>query len=131
VALSVAIPERVEVACAEAAMFIVLQNLLRNAIKYIGDGPRRLVRAWADVTGARVRLVVEDTGPGIPPGMERAVFQPYVRGPRAREPGFGLGLATVKRLVESREGKVGVSSAPQRGARFWVELPLAPGIRAG
>jgi signal transduction histidine kinase len=126
VALTFDTPPPVQVACAEAAIHVVLQNLVRNAIKYIGDGPRKRVRAWASVDTDKVRLLVEDTGPGLPAGMERNVFDPYVRASRDGAPGVGLGLATVKRLVESRRGAVGVSSQPSRGATFWVELPIAP-----
>jgi signal transduction histidine kinase len=115
----------VEVACGEGAMLVVIHNLVRNAIKYIGDGPRRLVVTRAVVAGKSVRLSVQDSGPGLPPGMEQAVFAPYVRAPGTRAPGIGLGLATVKRIVESRRGRVGVWSEPRKGATFWVDLPLA------
>jgi signal transduction histidine kinase len=125
VALTLEPAPPVRVACSEAAILVVLQNLLRNAIKYIGDGPRKLVSAWAVVDAGKVRLSVQDSGPGVPSGMESAVFEPYVRGEGHRVPGIGLGLATVKRIVESRRGRVGVSSDPRSGATFWVELPLA------
>ena len=115
----------VKVACSEAAFLIVLQNLLRNAIKYIGNGPRKWISARAVVAAGKVRVTVQDSGPGIPSGMESAVFEPYVRAAGTRQPGIGLGLATVKRIVESRCGRVGVSSDPRKGATFWVELPLA------
>ena len=116
---------RVQVACAEGAILVVLQNLIRNAIKYIGEGPRRLIVARAVLVASGVRLIVQDSGPGIPAGMELSVFDPYVRAPGAREPGIGLGLATVKRIVEAHRGRVGVSSEPRKGATFWVDLPLA------
>ena len=77
------------------------------------------------VLAGKVRLIVEDSGPGIPAGMEHAIFEPYVRASATDEDGIGLGLATVKRIVESRAGRVGVSSSPRLGAMFWVELPLA------
>jgi signal transduction histidine kinase len=118
------VPE-VKVACAEAAVIVVLENLVRNAIKHIGNGPKRIIHAGASVVAGSVRLFVRDNGPGIPPGMEEAVFEPYVRVEGTKAPGMGLGLATVKRIVESRSGSVGVMSEPQKGAIFWVELPLA------
>src|SRR6267142_353319 len=114
----------VRVACSEAAVFVVLQNLLRNAIKYIGDGPRKLVSARAFVRRGKVRVTVQDSGPGIPSGMGKAVFEPYVRGPGDPGSGIGLGLATVKRIVESRRGRVGVWSDPRKGSTFWVEFPV-------
>jgi signal transduction histidine kinase len=119
---------QVEVACGEGAMLVVIHNLVRNAIKYIGDGPRRLVVTRAVVAAQSVRLSVQDTGPGLPAGMEQAVFAPYVRAPGTHAPGIGLGLATVKRIVESRRGRVGVWSEPRKGATFWVDLPLASRI---
>ncbi len=132
VALELEPAPAVKVACSEAAVLVVLQNLLRNAIKYVGDGPRKLVSAWATVSGGKVRVTVQDSGPGIPSGMEKAVFEPYVRGEGSPQPGIGLGLATVKRIVESRRGRVGVFSDPRKGATFWVELPLfGAGTAAG
>ena len=119
---------QVEVACGEGAMLVVIQNLVRNAIKYIGDGPHRLVVTRAVVAAQSVRLSVQDSGPGLPVGMEQAVFAPYVRAPGTHAPGIGLGLATVKRIVESRRGRVGVWSEPRKGATFWVDLPLASRI---
>jgi len=77
------------------------------------------------VAAQSVRLSVQDSGPGLPAGMEQAVFAPYVRAPGTHAPGIGLGLATVKRIVESRRGRVGVWSDPRKGATFWVDLPLA------
>ncbi len=127
VALTLEPVPAVKIACSEAAVLVVLQNLLRNAIKYVGDGPKKLVSAWATVTSGRVRVVVQDSGPGIPSGMEKMIFEPYVRGGENPQPGIGLGLATVKRIVESRRGRVGVSSDPRKGSTFWVEFPLVGG----
>jgi signal transduction histidine kinase len=118
-------PPEVRVACAEGAIAIVLQNLIGNAIKYIGDRPIKRIVARAVVVANRIRFSVHDSGPGIPRGMEEDVFEPYVRSPGVCEDGIGLGLATVKRLVEARNGRVGVWSDPRTGATFWVDLPLA------
>ncbi|WP_434382090.1 sensor histidine kinase [Melittangium boletus] len=118
------LPE-VKVACSEAALVVVLQNLIRNAVKYIGEGPLKQVEARATVEARTVHLVVRDSGPGLPPGMERSIFEPYVRATRGSQPGIGLGLATVKRIVEAHGGQVGVHSTPGAGCAFWVELPLA------
>jgi signal transduction histidine kinase len=72
------------------------------------------------------RLEVEDTGPGIPPELEATLFEPFVRGPHEQVTGTGLGLATVKRLVESHAGRVDVQSQPGAGTVFRIDLPLAP-----
>jgi signal transduction histidine kinase len=113
--------------CAAAASASCLtslaSNLVRNAIKYIGEGPVRSVTVRCVSKAARVRIEVEDTGPGLPLGLGLAAFEPYVRGPDTGKPGIGLGLATVKRIAEAHGGSVGVRSAPGRGCLFWFELP--------
>jgi signal transduction histidine kinase len=106
------------------ALTSILANLLRNAIKFTADRPLRRVSLRATEQNGRVRIEVEDTGPGIPPGKEEALFAPFVRLDTSRRvPGLGLGLATVKRLAEASGGAVGVRSRPGEGACFWVELP--------
>lgn len=117
-----AVPD-VQVACGEAAMIVVLENLIRNAIKYIGDGPRKEITTSGSATETTVRLVVSDSGPGLPEGFAQHAFQPYVRAPGVTQMGLGLGLATVKRIVEAHGGRVGVLSQRGRGASFWVDLP--------
>jgi signal transduction histidine kinase len=121
------VPPGCAVACSAGALASVLSNLLGNAIKYIGgaERERRIRLRVAEVPGM-VRLEVEDTGPGVSPEMESSIFEMYVRAKNAAaQPGLGLGLATVKRLVEAHNGRIGVRSTPRRGARFWVEFPRA------
>lgn len=113
------------VACAPGALTSVIGNLVRNAIKYVaavGPDDRRVtvrVREHEEM----VHVEVEDNGPGIPEGDQRRVFDPYVRAGNTKKPGIGLGLATVKRVVEAHGGTVGVESKLGLGARFWFELP--------
>jgi signal transduction histidine kinase len=117
-------PPPVAVACARGVLASILGNLLRNAVKYIEGGRERRVVVRARTAGRGTRVEIEDTGPGLPAGMEKKVFEPYVRA-RADGGGLGLGLATVKRLVEAHGGRVGVSARPSGGASFWFELPSA------
>jgi signal transduction histidine kinase len=115
------------VACSPGALSSVLENLVRNAAKFIvearSDDRRITVRVRE--RGPMIRIEVEDNGPGIPAGQERAVFDPYMRARNTSQPGIGLGLATVKRIVDAHGGNVGVESRPGSGARFWLELPKA------
>jgi len=97
---------------------------VRNGIKYIGARPTRRIVVRAFAVGQLARLEVEDTGPGVPPEIQATLFEPFVRGPHERVNGSGLGLATVKRLVETHAGRVGVQSKAGVGSLFWVELPL-------
>jgi len=117
----------VELACDESVLGVVLANLLGNAAKYSKDSPVQRVLVRTCHAGARrVRVEVEDFGPGIPPGLERTIFEPYVRAPGTEQPGLGLGLATVQRMVTTYGGDVGVRRK-QDGAIFWFELPRAEG----
>ncbi|HEX8791568.1 MAG TPA: HAMP domain-containing sensor histidine kinase [Polyangiaceae bacterium] len=122
VELSTESPHECDVACAPGVLASILSNLVHNAIKYMGDASVRRVVVRARLRGPMVRLEVADTGPGVPPGAERRIFDPFVRADTTGRPGIGLGLATVRRLVHAHGGDVGVTSSPS-GSTFWVELP--------
>jgi two-component system, OmpR family, phosphate regulon sensor histidine kinase PhoR len=102
----------------------VVQNLIDNAVKYGGHTPVR-VRAADD--GAKVRLSIEDAGPGIPRGHEERIFERFYRidaGRSRDQGGTGLGLAIVKSHVEAMGGRVWFEHA-EPGARFVIELDAA------
>jgi signal transduction histidine kinase len=115
------------VACGNGILESIVANLAENAIKHMGDvEPRRvMVRTRHGGARDRLRVEVEDTGPGIPAALGEKVFEPFIRGPDARSPGFGLGLATVKRLVTAHGGDVGFAPRTGGGTVFWVEMPRA------
>ena len=128
VAIAVDAGEPLEAACSVGVLTSVVQNLVLNAIKYMGPQPVRKVSLRARGATGHVRIEVEDTGPGIPPELQRRMFEPFVRGSHgAQVAGLGLGLATVKRLVEAHGGTVGVKSTVGIGTLFWNELPRAAG----
>jgi signal transduction histidine kinase len=112
-------------ACSPGVLLSLLGNLLRNGIKYLGDTEVREVSLRVRQRRGRVSFEVEDTGPGIPPSLGMRIFEPYIRGPNTGAPGIGLGLATVKRLVESHGGTLGVRAGARGGALFWFELDEA------
>jgi signal transduction histidine kinase len=116
------------VACSRGVLTSVVSNLVRNAIKYIGDAPERRIELRVIDAKQRWRIEVEDTGPGIPAEHQQRIFQPYVRLGRGGD-GIGLGLATVDRLVRAHAGSLGLIS-PGPGCLFWFELPKASAIRA-
>jgi two-component system phosphate regulon sensor histidine kinase PhoR len=105
----------------------VLSNLVDNAVKYCPPGTRVLVSA-SKLGDDRVKLVVSDTGPGIPAEHLPRVFERFYRvdAGRSRElGGTGLGLSIVKHMVEAMRGKVAVESEVGRGSTFTVSLPRA------
>jgi signal transduction histidine kinase len=105
----------------------VLINLLSNAIKYNRSAGQVTVRCAA-TSAQRMRVSVEDTGPGLSAAQIAQLFQPFNRlGKEAgTESGTGIGLVISKRLVEMMGGRIGVDSTPGAGSRFWFELDAAP-----
>lgn len=101
----------------------MLDNLIGNAIKYCSPGDR--VTIELDMPDEHsVRIVVADTGPGLP---EERVADPFARfGAHATQagPSVGLGLALVKKVVQVHRGTVTVDSAPGQGTRFNIVLPV-------
>jgi signal transduction histidine kinase len=120
----------VAVACDRAALGLMISNLISNAAKFTRDSPVRRITVRGVIDATRARLEVEDSGPGVPPGFEGTVFEPYRRGPGVKQPGLGLGLATVKRIAIAHGGAVGLRHAETGGAIFWFELPRAPVAKA-
>jgi CheY-like chemotaxis protein len=105
----------------------VLLNYAGNAVKFTEAGG--VLLSAESAPHGRVRLVVRDTGPGVPAEARARIFEPFVQSDPAHGGvglnGAGLGLAIVSRLAEAMEGDVGVDDAPGGGAEFWLEAPLA------
>jgi signal transduction histidine kinase len=103
----------------------VLLNLLANAVKYNREGGSVAVRIKQ--LGGRVRILVTDTGMGIPQDQLPRLFIPFERlGAEASGvEGTGLGLVLALRLAEAMHGSLGVESQPWIGSTFHVELPVA------
>lgn len=100
-----------------------LTNLLENALKYSpGDSPV-LLRAWRE--GDRLRIVVEDRGPGVVPGDEERIFEPFFRGTGVSDGvrGTGLGLSIARELAEVQQGSLRHEARDQGGSRFVLDLP--------
>lgn len=106
----------------------ILENLVRNALDAVGSGPGHVTVAVEAVEGSlapgpEVRIMVSDSGPGLPPGPPDQVFRDFFT---TREGGTGLGLSIVRRLVMDLGGSVEAGAAPGGGARFTVLLPVEP-----
>lgn len=102
----------------------VVANLVGNAIRFVPAGTGRIgISATRD--GGSVVLAVCDNGVGIPAEYQEAIFEMFrrVRDGDGACAGSGMGLAIVKRIVETHGGAVWVESASGEGSVFWVRLP--------
>ena len=105
----------------------MLHNLLDNAVKFTEKGHVRLHMRALD---GRLRIEVQDSGPGIAPERQAHIFNRFehadIQTNRAYG-GTGLGLALCEKLTRLQGGSIGVQSQPGQGALFWIELPLQAG----
>ncbi|MCA9630475.1 MAG: HAMP domain-containing histidine kinase [Myxococcales bacterium] len=102
----------------------IIGNLVGNAVKFTREGFVEVaVEAHADVS----RLTVLDTGPGIAPDMQSAIFEEFQQAGdlRTRRAGSGLGLAITRRLVAMHGGVIELESRLGEGSRFTVTLPAS------
>jgi len=110
----------------------LFSNLFENAAKYtLADTPLVIGADVIEEDGKPfVRVTVDDTGPGLPVGMEARVFEKFTRGEKeSAKPGIGLGLAICRAIVEAHGGTIGALNRVARdghieGARFWFNLPV-------
>jgi PAS domain S-box-containing protein len=110
----------------ESALNQVVTNLLGNAIKFVRDGEKPDIRLRSEERSGRVRLWVEDKGIGISQQDQERIFEMFVQvSDPARYGGTGVGLAIVRKAMQTMHGTVGVESTEGSGARFWVELARA------
>ena len=110
-----------------------VSNLLSNAVKYSPDGGDIVVtiRQEGDGDGAWATLSVADQGMGIPAEDLPHVFEEYHRGRNVgRLQGTGIGLATVRQMVEQHGGAVAVRSAEGSGSVMTIRLPISGSRRA-
>lgn len=99
----------------------ILDNLLENAALH-GRRDGRVTVALRAVDGGGADLVVDDDGPGVPPGEREAVLRRFARGSDASAPGTGLGLAIVAAQAARHGGGVTLGDAPLGGLRVTVTL---------
>lgn len=99
----------------------VFQNLIDNAIKYMGDGPCREIHIGCDLRPTEAEFYVRDTGMGIDADDQAKVFYVFRRGKNSTSrniAGKGVGLSSVKSIIETYSGKIIVESEPGNGSTF-------------
>jgi signal transduction histidine kinase len=109
-------------------IYSVFMNLITNSTKAVKKSPRREIRVYAEQTGKKLRILFEDTGPGVPVERREEVFRPFVSD---SEPdpllgsGTGLGLTIVKEIIKTYGGTVVfIEPAEDQGACLEIVLPL-------
>ena len=96
----------------------VFWNLLQNSINAMPDGGNITVKL-NEIPGGRVRMLFQDTGPGLSRDNLEHLFEPFSVGAT----GTGLGLSIVHRIVNENGGRIDVSTADGGGAKFLLDLP--------
>ena len=103
----------------------IMLNLIGNGIKFTESGS---VKISALMDGEWIKVIVNDTGVGIPPERHEDIFELFQQGDGSMERlygGTGLGLAITRHLVEAHGGHIRVDSEPGKGARFSLTLPIS------
>jgi light-regulated signal transduction histidine kinase (bacteriophytochrome) len=103
-------------------MRILLQNVYENSIKFTSEGTRPIVKVRTDPKDASISFVVEDNGIGFDMEYVDKIFQPFERLVRNEYPGTGIGLASVKRIVDKHRGHIQVKSCPGKGTTLEFRL---------
>ncbi len=115
-------PRPMDVAIDPHLMGQAVLNLVRNAAEAMGGNGELRVSFGPPREGYEARqffLLVEDTGPGIPPQVMERIFNPFFT---TRDHGTGLGLAIVHRIVEAHDGSITASNREGTGARFEIRI---------
>ncbi|MFT5432401.1 MAG: signal transduction histidine kinase/ActR/RegA family two-component response regulator [Myxococcota bacterium] len=110
----------------------VLNNLVGNAVKFTKSGRIEIRAALTErpQVGLRLRVEVEDTGPGVDPATSSRLFDAFTQadgGSTRRYGGTGLGLAICRQLISAMGGDIGVESDGKYGSVFWFEIPTEQG----
>jgi signal transduction histidine kinase/DNA-binding response OmpR family regulator len=122
-------PPRIEADADPGRLRQIVYNLLSNAIKFTPPGGS--ITVVLEAVGDDLRLIVSDTGIGIPRDLQEGIFEPFSQAPgeAQRQEGTGLGLALTRQLVEAHGGTIELASRPGEGSTFTVTLPLRrPGV---
>ena len=111
------------VECVAVEIQQVILNLINNAIDAIGKDGTVSVKSSRD--SSQIKVVIADTGPGIPESMQKKIFDPFFTTKNTGK-GTGLGLWISYNIIEKMGGKLSLQSKEGQGAAFTITLPIVP-----
>lgn len=118
--------------CDEERVYQVFENLIVNAVKYMGRPPHPRIEVGYQDAGEFYRFFIKDNGMGIDPADHEEIFKKFKRLKEAKkQEGTGLGLSIVKDIVENHGGRIWVESEKGRGSTFHFTLPKNPPEQKG
>jgi|GEM_PF-1378515 len=126
--MKISVPEPLPALLANRSQVVqVFENLLTNAVKFMGDQPDPCVVVCCEsVENNLCRFYVEDNGIGIAEKNHEKIFTEFYRTHDSDVDGTGIGLAIVKKVVEKHGGNISLSSEPGNGSTFFFSLPVKP-----
>ena len=101
----------------------MLENLISNAVKFAKDSKKLVINFGISIEGDSVVYYVKDNGIGFDMKYQDKLFAPFQRLHSQKYAGSGIGLATVKRVVNMHKGKVWAEGRVNKGATFYFTLP--------
>ncbi|AGF79043.1 PAS domain S-box [Desulfocapsa sulfexigens DSM 10523] len=123
--LDIDIDSVVDIWADQYQLFTILNHLLQNALAFTPLGDEKIRIKAVEIKGEdgadTIQITVEDNGPGITPGKEEKIFEPFYT---RRVDGTGLGLAIVKQMMTEHNGSIEVGKSSLGGAKFTVNFPL-------
>ncbi len=119
-------PQRLSMAVDAGLLHSAVENVVRNAVRFTAKGT--VVQVKLEVGDGRVRILIEDDGPGVPEDAIDQLFEPFFQVDESRSPrqrSSGVGLAIARRAVQLHHGLIGAENRPAGGLRVVIDLPLS------
>ncbi len=121
--IELVVKEQISIYASPVLVEIVFNNLLDNSIKFSAGKEKTIIKVYKE-KGSKTVVIFEDNGMGFDNKYALRIFEPFVRLPGTeKHTGQGIGLATIKRIVESHGGWVKVDSEKGKGTRFFIYFP--------
>jgi len=120
ISLKIDVPKNIEIFGNKSQIQQIFINLIKNAVEAIKDVGEIEIKAFPDKD--KVKIIVKDTGEGIPKEHLSRIFEPFFS--TKKKGGYGIGLFVVYNLIKEHEGNIWVESEINKGTVFYIEFPL-------